>query len=220
MNDITLRDLLRFIDDDMRLHIHMRDGNGDLHIVGGTVSDLNVMLGAKILNRKVDIMTKTVERDVCVIVYPEMNTEDMQDEDLPPLYEVLKEYPAIMERLQAGGVMTTAKLISMTADELKEIDQIDSTAICRIRTGLAKDWLHLKGEEQGLAAPERGRTMRLSEALETYMNDRVAIYFTETMENIYGEGEFFGTILNEATLNKTVRDISRNNYGYTIRVEG
>lgn len=147
MNDITLRDLLRFIDDDMHLQVHMRDGNGDLHIVGGTVEDLSVMLSTKILNRNVEIMTEIATRDVCVIMYPEINAEDAQDEDLPSLYEVLKEYPTTVERLQGGGVMTTAKLISMTAEELKEIGQIGSTAICRIRTKLAKNGLHLKGEE-------------------------------------------------------------------------
>ena len=72
MNDITLRDLLRFIDDDMRLSIHMMDSNGDLHIVSGTVEDLNVMLSTEILNRKVDIMTTKALKDTCIIVHPEL----------------------------------------------------------------------------------------------------------------------------------------------------
>ena len=145
MNDITLRDLLRFIDDDTRLSIQMTDSNGDVHSVRGFVRDLVVMLGAEALNRKVDMMMETVLHEICVIVYPEL---------------------------------------------------------------------------QESTAPEKGKTMRLSEALETYMNDRVVIYFTETMEQIHGAGGFFATTLNEETLNMTVRDISRNNYGYAIRVEG
>ena len=72
MNDITLRDLLRFIDDDMRLSIHITDDNGDLHIVSGTVEDLSVMLSTEILNRKVDIMTTNAMKDTCVIVYPRL----------------------------------------------------------------------------------------------------------------------------------------------------
>ena len=72
MNDITLRDLFCFIDDDMRLNIHITDDNGDLHIVSGTVEDLNVMLSTEILNRKVDIMTTNAMKDTCVIVYPRL----------------------------------------------------------------------------------------------------------------------------------------------------
>ena len=72
MNDITLRDLFCFIDDDMRLNIHITDDNGDLHIVSGTVEDLSVMLSTEILNRKVDIMTTNAMKDTCVIVYPRL----------------------------------------------------------------------------------------------------------------------------------------------------
>lgn len=147
MNDITLRDLLRFIDDDMQLHIQMTDSNGDVHSVSGYVRDLVVMLGAETLNRKVDIMTQTVLHEVNISVFQEMNAEDMQDKKLPLLYEALKEYPAIARRLQENGVMTTAELISMTAEDLKAIGHIGSTAVCRIRTGLANNGLHLKGEE-------------------------------------------------------------------------
>jgi DNA-directed RNA polymerase alpha subunit len=147
MNDITLRDLLRFIDDDMKLNIQMTDSNGDVRSVSGFVRDLVVMLGAETLNRKVDIMMQTVLHEVCISVFQEMNAENMQDVKLPSLYEALKEYPAIARRLQESGVMTTEELISMTAEGLKAIGHIGSTAVCRIRTGLAKNGLHLKGEE-------------------------------------------------------------------------
>ena len=158
-DDLTLKELFCFIDDNMLLHIHVPDGDRGVHDVSGTVEDLGVMLDENILNRTVDIMTSEL-KDVCVVLYPTIDMENAQKEDLS----------------------------NETSGEL--------------------------------AAPEREKAMRLSEALETYMNDRVVIYFTETIEQIHGQGGFFGTILNEATLNKIVRDISRNDYGYAIRVEG
>lgn len=159
MDDLTLKELFCFIDDNMLLHIHVPDGDGAVRDVSGTVEDLGAMLDEKILNRTVDIMTSKLQ-DVCIVLYPTIDTENVQKEDLS----------------------------NKTSREL--------------------------------AAPEKGKTMRLSEALETYMDDRVVIYFTETVEQIFGQGGFFGTILNEETLNMTVRDISRNDHGYAIRVEG
>lgn len=147
MNEITLRDFLRFIDDDMRLHIQMTDSNGDVRSVSGFVRDLVVMLGAETLNRKVEMMMQTVLHENCVGVYPTTEAEDMQDENLPALNELLNEYPAILENLENDGIVTTAKLISLTASELRAVDRIGSSAICKIRTSLAKNGLHLKGEK-------------------------------------------------------------------------
>ena len=62
--------------------------------------------------------------------------------------------------------------------------------------------------------------MRLSEALETFRDEPVQIYFSEAMEQVDGNGGFVAKVMNDATLNKIVKDISGGEYGYSIRVEG
>jgi hypothetical protein len=62
--------------------------------------------------------------------------------------------------------------------------------------------------------------MRLSEALETFRDEPVQIYFSEDMEQVDGNGGFVAKVMNDAVLNKIVKDISGSEYGYSIRVEG
>ena len=146
---MRLNEFFNFFQDDesVVVNVMFKDEPSRGYSVEGYIRCLRYMLKPEFLNGTYNFASMRYSSKLNVYVYPATDAEDMQDENLPALNELLNEYPAILENLENDGIVTTAKLISLTARELRAVDRIGSTAICKIRTSLAKYGLHLKGEK-------------------------------------------------------------------------